>query len=89
MASMRRTLSAGVAHRECKRPTKLVDVRAQTLRTRVRFPASPLAIDEPLDMPVERFLSMLRFEQRDKLAELPIDIAQLSVRAMLEAQESR
>jgi hypothetical protein len=25
-------------------------------------------------MPVEQFLAMLRFEQRDKLAELPIDL---------------
>ena len=24
-------------------------------------------------MPVERFFAMLRFEQRDKLAELPVD----------------
>ena len=24
--------------------------------------------------PVERFLAMLRFEQRDKLAELPVDL---------------
>ena len=29
--------------------------------------------EEPLDMPVERFFAMLRFEQRDKLAELPVD----------------
>ena len=28
---------------------------------------------EPLDMPIERFLAMLRFEQRDKLVEIQGD----------------
>jgi len=29
---------------------------------------------EPPTMPVERFFSMLRFEQRNRLAEIPIDL---------------
>jgi hypothetical protein len=29
---------------------------------------------KPHSVPVEQFLAMLRFEQRDKLAELPIDL---------------
>jgi hypothetical protein len=35
---------------------------------------------EPLDGDdVERFLAMLRFEQRDRLNELPIDFASLDI----------
>jgi len=29
---------------------------------------------EPLSVPVEQFLAMVRFDQRDELAELPIDL---------------
>lgn len=53
-----------------------------------QFQSSP-SQDHPLNQDVERFLSMLRFEQRDKLADLPVDIAQLSDQMMLEAQDSR
>ena len=88
MASVRRTLPGGVAHCEIKGPAKLVDVRALILRTRVRFPASP-SHDRPLNRDVERFLFMLRFEQRDKLADLPVDFSQLSSQWMQERQDSR
>ena len=37
--------------------------------------ASKLSGFEPLDDEVERFLASLRFEQREKLAELPIDLS--------------
>jgi hypothetical protein len=45
------------------------------VRLQVRvLPGSPNRIHlEPLSLPVEQFLTMLRFEQRDKLAELSID----------------
>jgi hypothetical protein len=36
--------------------------------------ASKLSGFEPLDDEVERFLASLRFEHREKLAELPIDL---------------
>ena len=37
----------------------------------VRIPLGPLAKDEPLTIPVERFLYMLRFNSKGKLDELP------------------
>jgi len=33
-----------------------------------------LRIDEPLDMPIERFFASLRFEQREKLDHLGVEI---------------
>ena len=43
---------------------------------RVRIPTSPLerTHPEPHSEAVEQFLAMLKFEQRDKLAELPNEI---------------
>ena len=45
-------------------------------RTGVRIPPGPpdCTHPEPHSVPVEQFLAMLRFDNRDKLAELPIDL---------------
>jgi hypothetical protein len=45
-------------------------------KTGVRVPlgAPSRTHPEPHSVPVEQFLAMLRFDQRDKLAELPIDL---------------
>ena len=40
-------------------------------RSRVRIPLGPLAKDGPLIISVERFVFMLRFENKGKLGELP------------------
>ena len=40
-------------------------------RSRVRIPLGPQEKSEPLTIPVERFVSMLRFENKGKLEELP------------------
>ena len=42
----------------------------------VRVPPGPQyrTHPEPHSVPVEQFLAMLRFEERDKLTELPIDL---------------
>ena len=45
----------------------------------VRLPQLVGPDPNPLDMPVERFLAMLRFEQKDKLADLPLDLVELSL----------
>jgi len=50
------------------------------LEVRVLFPPPNWTHPEPHSVPVEQFLAMLRFEQRDKVAdivseaELPIDL---------------
>jgi hypothetical protein len=59
--------------------TSLVDnVRATSPHeggsTQVQVGVSGSVIDESLTDPVERFLAMLRFEQRDKLAQLPVEL---------------
>jgi hypothetical protein len=41
---------------------------------RVQYRPQNWTHPEPHSVPVEQFLAMLRFEQRDKLAELPIDL---------------
>jgi hypothetical protein len=41
---------------------------------RVRFRPHKRTHPEPLNIPVEQFLAMLRFEGRSKLAELPDDL---------------
>ncbi len=43
-------------------------------RSQVRVLFRPQIENEPLDIPVEWFLSMLRFEQRGKLDQLGIEI---------------
>ena len=50
--------------------------RLLIVRLQVRvLPGSPNRTHpEPPSIPVEQFLAMLRFEQRDKLAELPGDL---------------
>ena len=49
--------------------TKLLIARLQ-----VRFLSGSSASKEPFDMPIERFLASLRFENRDKLDDLGIEI---------------
>ena len=43
-------------------------------QVRVLFRPQRRTHPEPLSVPVEQFLAMLRFEQREKLVELPIDL---------------
>jgi hypothetical protein len=40
----------------------------------IQVPFSPLVENELLDMPVEQFLASLRFEQREKLGQLEIEM---------------
>ncbi len=51
-------------------------------KTGVRFPYGALSRThlEPHTAPVEQFLAMLRFDKRDKLAELPLDLVKVSAR---------
>ncbi len=53
------------------------DARFFTVRLRVRVSFRPLLENELLDMPVERFLASLRFEQRGKLDQLGIEIGSI------------
>jgi len=44
-------------------------------RDKLILPGSPKRTHpEPHSVPIEQFLAMLRFDQRDELAELPIDL---------------
>ena len=53
------------------RPSSLTQKRSLV---RVQLRPHNWTHPEPHSVPVEQFLAMLRFEQRDKLAELPIDL---------------
>ena len=44
-------------------------------RSRVRIPLGPQIKHEPLSIPVERFVSMLRFEHKGKLDGLGIELS--------------
>ncbi len=44
-------------------------------RSGVRIPLGPLAKHEPLTIPVERFVSMLRFDSKGKLDELGLELS--------------
>ena len=46
-----------------------------SLRVRVRIPQGPQAKDEPLTIPVERFVSMLRFDSKEKLDDLGLELS--------------
>ena len=46
-----------------------------TRRSQVRVLPPLLEGHEPLNEHVERFLASIRFEQRDKLAEVPIELS--------------
>ena len=65
-------------HLTNKRPRSSIwqSKRLLIVRLKVRvLPGSPKRTHpEPPSIPVEQFLAMLRFEQRDKLAELPGDL---------------
>ncbi len=57
----------------------LVRTRSQVpwnfVQGRLVLPGSPKRTHpEPHSVPIEQFLAMLCFDQRDKLAELPIDL---------------
>ena len=39
-----------------------------------QIPFRPQIVNEPFDISVERFLSMLRFENREKLVDLGLDL---------------
>ena len=44
-------------------------------RSRVRIPLGPLNKNKPLTIPVERFVSMLRFEHKGKLDGLGFELS--------------
>jgi hypothetical protein len=41
----------------------------------VRIPLGPLIKNEPLTVPVERFVSMLRFDSKGKLDDLGLELS--------------
>jgi hypothetical protein len=51
-----------------------ITLTQKRLQVRVQYRPQNWTHPELHSVPVEQFLAMLRFEQRDKLAELPIDL---------------
>jgi hypothetical protein len=50
-------------------------------RSRVRIPLGPQEKNEPLTIPMERFVSMLRFDSKGKLDDLGLEFSPLGLKS--------